>query len=562
MRKLIITAVIGSLLVAGFTLPAQAAAPKAGAACAKAGITQVVKAGTKSTKFTCVKSGKKLVWNKGVVTIAKPAPAPKPSTEPTVAPTPTPTPTPTAMPFDSTKPKQGDPCPRNSGDVIGYNNAKVLVWMMCNNWDDRYFPRENGGYIDQLTGRPGIDPVAPTRTFLSNNFGLYIYSNGDLGAPTGAITEASLLSKLDLCRIQQGDANLRNFSTGFPMKPERMNLINSPTVQFLAIDFLGHRATTKPADDYKDVTDTLQAFYGAMGTKSVKIDFSLPADYTDLPKTVEEYGLDADFFAGGFKGQTQLNYWSYVRTVIAAVDKDIDFTGVETIVIASPPGIKNKQIGVFVAEAATPGAGFATNEGVIQNVLIRGNDEIRDLDNWTHEFGHMLGMTDIRNTQDLGNQKSDGMGVFDLMANPTLPELLVWQRFLLGILNDDQMRCVTNQASTTHWLSPVELVTPNPKGVVIPLSSTTALVVESRRRLGFDVNMGRETEGALVYRVDTKIRYNLSPVKIVYPARSVDREWETDSTLRLGESVTSDGWKITVTETGKFGDVVKVEKVG
>jgi hypothetical protein len=148
------------------------------------------------------------------------------------------------------------------------------------------------------------------------------------------------------------------------------------------------------------------------------------------------------------------------------------------------------------------------------------------------------------------------------MANPTLPELLVWQRFLLGILNDDQMRCVTNQASTTHWLSPVELVTPNPKGVVIPLSSTTALVVESRRRLGFDVNMGRETEGALVYRVDTKIRYNLSPVKIVYPARSVDREWETDSTLRLGESVTSDGWKITVTETGKFGDVVKVEKVG
>ncbi len=96
MHKLLISAVIGSLLVAGFTAPAQAATAKAGAACAKAGITQVVKAGTKTTKFTCVKSGKKLVWNKGVVTIAKPAPQPSP--EPTVAPTPTPTPTPIPTP--------------------------------------------------------------------------------------------------------------------------------------------------------------------------------------------------------------------------------------------------------------------------------------------------------------------------------------------------------------------------------------------------------------------------------------------------------------------------------
>jgi hypothetical protein len=100
-RKLLVKAVIGSLLVAGFTAPAQAAAPKAGAACAKAGITQVVKAGTKSTKFTCVKSGKKLVWNKGVVTIAKPAPAPQPiaSGEPNPS---TPTPSPTAEPINNT----------------------------------------------------------------------------------------------------------------------------------------------------------------------------------------------------------------------------------------------------------------------------------------------------------------------------------------------------------------------------------------------------------------------------------------------------------------------------
>ena len=540
--SLVLAAVVSFSVLAG--APAQAAAPKAGAACSKAGIAQVVKVGTKTTKFTCVKSGNKLAWNKGVSSTAKPAPQP------------------TSMPFDPSRPKQGIACPRNSGDVIGYNNARVLVWLMCNNWDDKYFPRAGAPEIDQLTGKEKVSAVTPEKTFFSANFGQFFYNTGDVGAPTGAITEASGLSKIDLCKIQQGDPMLKNFSSGFPIKPERMSLTNSPTVQFIAIDFAGNRATTKPKDDLKDVTDALNTFYKNQATKPVDLDLRIPADYADMPKTVEEYGLDVDFFAGGFTGKARDNYFDYLRAAIKLVDKDIDFTGVEAIVIATPPSIKNKQIGVFVAEAAAAGQGHQTDEGVIYNALIRGNDEVRDLDNWTHEFGHLLGMTDLRDTQSLSNQKSGGLGYFDLMANQNLPELLVWQRFLLGILNDNQIRCVTNQTSTTHWLSPVASITTKPKGVVIPLSSTTAIVVESRRRLGFDINMGKNTEGALVYRLDTKVPYHLSPIKIIYPTRSIDREWETDSTLRLGESVTSDGWKITVTEAGKFGDVIKVEKVG
>ena len=55
-----------------------AAAPSAGAACAKAGTTS----STATKKFTCVKSGKKLAWDKGVALpkAAAPAPAPAPVT--------------------------------------------------------------------------------------------------------------------------------------------------------------------------------------------------------------------------------------------------------------------------------------------------------------------------------------------------------------------------------------------------------------------------------------------------------------------------------------------------
>ncbi len=56
--------------------------PKTGATCAPLGKTQVV--GTK--KFTCVKSGKKLVWNRPVV-VSKPTPSPSSTPTPVAKPT-------------------------------------------------------------------------------------------------------------------------------------------------------------------------------------------------------------------------------------------------------------------------------------------------------------------------------------------------------------------------------------------------------------------------------------------------------------------------------------------
>jgi len=56
------------LLCIGSINTSFAAAPKAGQKCSKAGITQTLS----GKKFTCIKSGSKLVWNKGV-TVTKPA---------------------------------------------------------------------------------------------------------------------------------------------------------------------------------------------------------------------------------------------------------------------------------------------------------------------------------------------------------------------------------------------------------------------------------------------------------------------------------------------------------
>ena len=91
---------ISVVLLVSILVPFQAgaASAKSGAPCSKAGATSTVA----NVKFTCIKSGKKLVWNKGVNVVVKATPTPTPT--PTQTPTPTPTPTPIPIPTKSSAP--------------------------------------------------------------------------------------------------------------------------------------------------------------------------------------------------------------------------------------------------------------------------------------------------------------------------------------------------------------------------------------------------------------------------------------------------------------------------
>ena len=73
-KRLLAFLSILSLSVFLSLIPASAAA-KAGAKCTKAGSTEVVK----GKIYTCVKTGKKLVWNKGVAIKSTPTPTPTPT---------------------------------------------------------------------------------------------------------------------------------------------------------------------------------------------------------------------------------------------------------------------------------------------------------------------------------------------------------------------------------------------------------------------------------------------------------------------------------------------------
>jgi len=125
-----------TVLVLAFSpfLAAGATTAKAGATCSKAGVTSTVN----GVKYTCIKSGKKFVWDKGIkVATPKPSVSPTPSATPTPTPTPTPTVTATPTPtptktfnslwekYDLTKPTSVDEVIKKSTDNFKSYTATV-----------------------------------------------------------------------------------------------------------------------------------------------------------------------------------------------------------------------------------------------------------------------------------------------------------------------------------------------------------------------------------------------------------------------------------------------------
>ena len=93
-------------------------------------------------------------------------------------------------------------------------------------------------------------------------------------------------------------------------------------------------------------------------------------------------------------------------------------------------------------------------------------------------------------------------------------EMLAWSRWQLGWLDESQIRCVTEPTETVD-LSPIADPGDGIAMAAVPLSDTEVLVIESRRRTGYDAGWpfrwsngasstlpGLPTEGVLVYTVD------------------------------------------------------------
>lgn len=151
--------VMAIVLLTSFNfLPAHATA-KTGLTCKKVGMTEVVGA----YKYTCIKSGKKLVWNKGVkIPAVKPKPVTSSATNPVATATPTAAPTSTRTPT---------PTPTQSGlrsitrAEVALHNTESDCWTYVDNkvYDlSKWLPEHPGGAALVLV-MCGVDGAAAFR---------------------------------------------------------------------------------------------------------------------------------------------------------------------------------------------------------------------------------------------------------------------------------------------------------------------------------------------------------------------------------------------------------------
>lgn len=196
---------------------------------------------------------------------------------------------------------------------------------------------------------------------------------------------------------------------------------------------------------------------------------------------------------------------------------------------------------------------------------------------WIHEIMHSQGLA----LHAPGNGFFTGLG--QQQEGPSLT-IGMWEQFLLGWLKDSQVYCApaTSLTPTTVVLNPLEVASDKFKTAIVPLSKTQALVVESRRPIGYSIGWDKIDSGVFVYLIDTtkdndrsnessgadkgnnmafsKWSYYLAPDGSRMKNHGNFYYQYRDYFVKKGQSVTYGGVKITVLKSGAT-DTVKLEKV-
>ena len=447
--------VISLLLLAPLTPSISATPLKAGAICSKAGITK----NYNGKKYTCIKSGKKLVWNKGVV-IKGVAPIPIP----TPSPTPTPTPATSRRPVINEE-RSGDTC-----SELGL--ARVVNGL---NLECRYGRNKKLIYVDVTNGND---------------------------APTVVIGN----SPIDTCKIKdQRSLNIRlgGQATGFPLEYSRMRPNGVIKVAVLPLDFPGSPKPNSPSSYLKAAIEQLTERNKYLYGNRIKYEWTILSDWLMMPKSAEYFAFDHQTVKGDGSrvsdnpGIQVLSDDEQASLVFTEAEKllnirDFDFfwtltNPLESKVPTGPYGaIRNvKTSKDYYQKLNYYPIGFRVLNGEKHLGPI---GTLQDL--LAHEMAHYNGLSQ--------HAPGNGWGWY-ISNNPT------WEAWLAGWRPDSEFVCFDKSSewlSAQVSLSSMDLNSKGYKSLVIKISSTQAVIVESRRKGPFTTALPNGIAGITAYVFD------------------------------------------------------------
>ena len=292
---------------------------------------------------------------------------------------------------------------------------------------------------------------------------------------------------------------------------------------------------------------------------------------------------------------------------VRLADPHFDFTGIHIVLVVHPSAYGSRGWGDGNLRNRTDEGRIGTVSAVNSDLGTRRSP--RAPFNWgrvaAHELAHNFGLPDLYPypqyvegelsglrtqllSEQLGRWDGSGFGLMGLAVSTSIQEyqpngaeaeMLAWNRFLLGWLDADQVRCVT-ESDATVTLDSIADPRDGMAMAVIPYASSGVIVVESRRAIRSDesaayaqqeliledgttmtygdVASAARDEGVLVYSVNSSHGNGSLPIR---GAGQTERGFAGESPfLKEGESITVRGYRITLVSEDSATHTVNITR--
>jgi hypothetical protein len=481
------------VLVVALLSPLNAvAAVKAGDKCAKLNST----ATNAGKKYTCIKSGSKLIWNKGVKVAAPAKPAAAASPAATPEPTASPSPSPSAKP-DVVLPVEGTSCPKVGMKVENSKGFMKCVWQ----------GGARGNIAEQIFWR--YYQVTKTSTSKSNSYPTKPVENepcnqsGDTFDISGGILECRWVGghrlqwikintvkktftnakspvSIDVCKLpfsaSKADRTGRNAGggmVGFPLTDTNkngMNLVGTNEVLVVPLDFSDFRGEGSPSKQTDYDTKWLKDWYRYFSNGKANFNVTTFDRWIQMPGPRSSYPTDAKSAVAPNPNELQGNQ---AQAFINEITKEIDLRKFSTVYIIFPDGE------ILQNDLIVRNHRFKIKEGEKNlNLFSWGkNLEAMETLKWSYYIHETLHDFNI-----VGHAPGNGWPL-GMMTNQSGISYAInpWEQFLFDWLPSDQIYCdaASSLKPATISLTPMEREDKQTKMAVIKLSDTRAIVVES-----------------------------------------------------------------------------------
>jgi len=372
---------------------------------------------------------------------------------------------------------------------------------------------------------------------------------------TGGTTTAPALSNTPTaaCKLPVADGRGDVSIGGWPRIAERSKTTGTVNATVIMVDFSDAPATMTPQAAFAKISGATATF-SEVSYGQLNYAFNPQYKWYRMSKPSTQYApLNQSFSA----------HRAYIAEAAALADSEVDFSTTDNIVILANPDARGLGM-AGPAFAAIRGNGLTLDGKYISN----GTTSAYDLNYWksiwlNHEITHAMGLVDVyAATRENAANSYDGhryVGEFSYMGfssfDGNAPGLFAFERWNLGWIEDSQIVC-SSAKEISQLITPVQSAG-GIKAVIVPLSRTKALVVESRRAIGLDSKIAKT--GALVYIVDSSVQSGYGPVKIYPSSVSTDPRY-LQAPRAVGESVTVEGITVSVTSASSAGDTVSIKR--